>query len=217
MEQMWTHWTLASKIQRRCLPPCRQSDKTKPTRRHRQQEKKGRTDLVDLNEYDSQYDEIDLHTVNDNLDEIKLDDMVEPQKTEAYTIVHLPTSNNGKTDASVRVKVDTGAGGNVMPLRVFERLHPRKMDQNGKPIGLEASKTQLTAYNSTPIPQYGALSCPLTWRPGNGKKPRRIQSKWHVADTPGPAILGLPACESLQVITINCAVCITHFASNTGK
>ena len=27
---------------------------------------------------------------------------------------------------------------------------------------------------------------------------------------PGPAILGLPACESLQVITLNCAVCITH-------
>ena len=42
--------------------------------------------------------------------------MVEPQKTEAYKIVHLPTSNNGKTSTSVRVKVDTGAGGNVMPL-----------------------------------------------------------------------------------------------------
>ena len=67
--------------------------------------------------------------------------MVEPWKTEAYTIVHLPTSNNSKTNASVRVKVDTGAGGNVMPLRVLECLHPRKMDQNGNPIGLEASKT----------------------------------------------------------------------------
>ena len=97
-------------------PPHRQSDKTKPTRRHRQQGKKGRTDLVDLDEYDSQYDEIDLHTVNDNLDEIKVDNMVEPQKTEAYTIVHLPTSNNGKTDTSVRGKVNTGAGGNIMPL-----------------------------------------------------------------------------------------------------
>ena len=59
-------------------PPHRQSDKTKPTRRHRQQGKKCRTDLVDLDEYDSQYDEINLHTVNDNLDEIKVDDMVEP-------------------------------------------------------------------------------------------------------------------------------------------
>ena len=89
MQQMWTHW------QAKCrggAHPCRQSDKTKSTRRHTQQGKKGRTDLVDLDEYDSQYDEIDLHTVSDNLDEIKVDDMVEPQKTEAYTIVHLPTS-----------------------------------------------------------------------------------------------------------------------------
>ena len=197
------HWQVKC---RGGAPPHRQSDKTKSTRRHRQQGKKGRTDLVDLDEYDNQYDEIDLHTVNDDLEEIKVDDMVEPQKTEAYTIVHLPTSNNGKTNASVRVKADTGAGGNIMPLRVFKRLHPKKMDWNGNPIDLEASKTQLTAYNGTPIPQYGALSCPLTWRPGNGKKPRRIQSKWYVADTPGPAILGLPACESLQVITLNCAV-----------
>ena len=107
------HWQAKC---REGVPPCRQSDKTKPTRRHRQQGKKGRTNLVDLDEYDSQYDEIDLYTVNDNLDEIKVDDMVEPQKTEAYTIVHLLTSNTSKTDASVRVKVDTEAGGNVMPL-----------------------------------------------------------------------------------------------------
>ena len=59
------------------------------------------------------------------------------------------------------------------------------------------------------------LSCPLICRPGNGKKPGRIQSKWYVADTPGPAILGLPACESLQVITLNCAVHITHIVSVT--
>ena len=54
-------------------PPRRQSDKTKSTKRHRQQGKKGRTDLVDLDEYDRQYDEIDLHTVNDDLDEIKVE------------------------------------------------------------------------------------------------------------------------------------------------
>ena len=122
-------------------PPCRQSDKSKPTRKHRQQGKKGRTNLVDVDDYDIQYDEIDLHIVNDDCDEIKVDDLIAPWKTEAYTIVHLPTSNNGKTDASVRVKVDTGAGGNVMPLQVFEHLYPRKIDQKGNPIGLEATKT----------------------------------------------------------------------------
>ena len=43
-------------------------------------------------------------------------------KTEAYTIVHLSADCDGKTNASVWVNVNTGAGGNVMPLRVFERL-----------------------------------------------------------------------------------------------
>ena len=37
-----------------------------------------------------------------------------------------------------------------------------------------------------------------------------IQSKWYVADTPGPAILRLPSCKSLKVITLNCVVRITH-------
>ena len=40
--------------------------------------------------------------------------------------------------------------------------------------------------------------------------PRRIQSKGYVADTPGPAILGLPSCKRLKVVTLNCAVRITH-------
>ena len=57
-------------------------------------------------------------------DEIMTDDINRPRKIEAYTIVHLPTDCDGKTNASVWVKVNTGAGGDVMPLRVFERLHP---------------------------------------------------------------------------------------------
>ena len=86
-----------------------------------------------------------------------MNDVAKPRKTEAYTIVHLPTSCEGKTDASVHVKIDTGAGGNVMPLRVFERLYPNQIDMKGEPTGLEPSGTCLTAYNGTPIPQYGAL------------------------------------------------------------
>ena len=114
------------------------------------------------------------------------------------------------TNALVRVKVNTGAGGNVMPLSIYEQLYPRKINYKGEPIGLETSTTHLTAYNRTPILQYGTLRCLLTWRPGNGEKPRRIQSKWYVTDTPGSAIQGLPSCKRLKVITLNCVVRITH-------
>ena len=33
-----------------------------------------------------------------------------------------------------------------------------------------------------------------------------IHSYWYVADMPGPAVLGLPACERLAVVQVNCAV-----------
>ena len=97
-----------------------------------------------------------------------------------------------------------------MLLRVFEKLYPKQMNLNGEPTGLETSTTKLTAYNGMQIPQYVALRCLIIWRPGNGAKPRCIQTKWYVADMPGPAILGLPTSDRLKVITINCAVRITH-------
>ena len=37
-----------------------------------------------------------------------------------------------------------------------------------------------------------------------------IHSYWYIADTPGPALLGLPACEKLAVIQVNCAVTATQ-------
>ena len=35
-------------------------------------------------------------------------------------------------------------------------------------------------------------------------------SYWYIADTPGPALLGLPACEKLAVVQVNCAVMTTQ-------
>ena len=37
-----------------------------------------------------------------------------------------------------------------------------------------------------------------------------IHSYWYVADTPGPAPLGLPACERLAVVQVICAVMTTQ-------
>ena len=37
-----------------------------------------------------------------------------------------------------------------------------------------------------------------------------IHSYWYIADTPGPALLGLPACKKLAVVQVNCAVGTTQ-------
>ena len=115
------------------------------------QGKKGHTDFIDVDEYDGQYDEIDIHFINvkpdlsftDDPDEMKVDDVAKLRKTEAYTIGHLLISCEGKTNASIHMKGDTGAGGNVMLLRFFERLYPNQIDMKGDPTGLQPSSTCL--------------------------------------------------------------------------
>ena len=70
-------------------PPQRQSGKRQHPGKGKKkpQRKKGCTNFVDVNEYDSQYDEIDIHFINvkpdlnftDDPDEIKVDDVAKPK------------------------------------------------------------------------------------------------------------------------------------------
>ena len=72
-------------------------------------------------------------------------------------------------------------------------------------MGLTPTPTRLFAYNGTRIPQHGALDIWTRWKPHN-QRPRCLHTRWYIADTQGPAILGLPASQRLGVVTMNCAV-----------
>ena len=92
--------------------------------------------------------------------------MSTPQQcNEAYTTIQLPASASRKGTASLHVKVDTRAGGNVLPLHVFQHLYPDQISPAGLPTGLDHVSTRLTAYNGSHIPLYGALCGPITWQP----------------------------------------------------
>ena len=54
--------------------------------------------------------------------------------TEAFATVDMPVAS--KKRASLQCKVDTGAGGNVMPLRAFAKLFPNQLTKTGMPTGL---------------------------------------------------------------------------------
>ena len=112
-------------------------------------------------------DAVDCGTVGDtHPEEIVVDNVCAPQCNEAYTMVQLPASISSKGMASLHVKVNTGAGGNVLPLHVFQCLYPNWISPAGLPIGLDHVSTKLTAYNRSHIPLYGALCGPITWHPG---------------------------------------------------
>ena len=68
---------------------------------------KGHTDIIKMEEVKGQYDEINIHFVvlyldmASDPDEIMINNINRPWKTEAHTIVHLPADCDGKTNASV--------------------------------------------------------------------------------------------------------------------
>ena len=131
------------------------------------------------------------------------------QCNEAYTTIQLPASASRKGTASLCVKVNIRAGGNVLPLHVFRCLYPDQISPAGLPTGLDHVSTRLTTYNRSHIPLYGALHGPITWQPDcPGSQPHRVKSYWYVADTHGPAILGLPSSEKLAVMKMNCAITV---------
>ena len=140
-----------------------------------------------------------------------IDNISSQQCSEAYTVIKLPASASSKGTASVHVKIDTRSGGNILPLCLFQQLHPKQTSPDGLPIGLDPVQTKLTAYNGSPIPLYGVLHGPILWQPNTpGAQPHMIHSYWYIADTPGPALLGLPTCEKLAVVQVNCAVKTTQ-------
>ena len=123
-----------------------------------------KTDTIDVKEDLSPQDEIALHRIqtsmtvrNTHPEEIMVGDVHAPQCNEAYTTIQLPASTSSKGTASLHVKVDTGAGGNVLPLHVFQHLYPDQISPAGLPTGLDHVSTRLRVYNGSHIPLYGAL------------------------------------------------------------
>ena len=65
--------------------------------------------------------------------------------------VNLVQSDNRKT--TLRAKLDTGAQGNILPMRLYREMFPHQVDNNGKlkPKALLSSNVVLTAYGSSQI------------------------------------------------------------------
>ena len=113
---------------RNAPPPGSQQRKSRcPPRNHNHcQGQNNKTHAIDVNEDHSPQDEIALHYIqtkttvqNTHPKEIMVGDVCAPQCNEAYTTIQLPASASRRGTASLHVKVNTRAGGNVLPLHVF--------------------------------------------------------------------------------------------------
>ena len=104
---------------------------------------------------------MDCGTVGDmHPKEMIIDNISSQQCNEACTVIKLPVSASSKGTTSVHVTIDTRSGGNILPLHLFQQLHPKQTSPDGLPIGLDPVWTKLTTYNGSPIPLYGSSMAP---------------------------------------------------------
>ena len=112
--------------------------------------------------------------------------------TQAITRLHIKSSENAE---NIECKIDTGAEGNMLSLKTFEKLFP----QSGA-ASLTPSSTTLTAYGGSTVTNYG------TCRVSIKHKDIEEMSEFHVVDVGGPALLGLPTCRALKLVTLHYTV-----------
>ena len=102
-----------------------------------------RADVVDVGTDNIAQDEITMYgiKIDEDSEDIIIDDITTGH-SEAFTNVTLPAPAGEKAhEASIRVKVDTGAGGNILPLQLFHQMYLDQVGPDGLPKGLTSTQT----------------------------------------------------------------------------
>ena len=173
----WNHWASVCKTQYNTLP--RERYKSKYDQKYNKN-----IDAVDNGSDSSDYD-LQFHNINNSDD-----------RTEVTTKIKIKVPGREKIPAKLLVKVDTGAEGNILPLRIYKEMCPNPPEKLVK-----HSDTILTAYNKTIIPQIGTIKLQCKYNQDTWSA-----EKFYITDTNGPAILGLPSCRNLKMLTLHCEI-----------
>ena len=130
-----------------------------------------------------------------HIDGIPIDDSDELFATLKFNMRNKPGNH------TLKVKVDTGAQGNVLPLRCFRRAFPEFLDDQGYPLksAVRLLHVRLFAYNETAIQQYGCFDIPCQYKDG-----KWFRNSFFIVDTRGPAILGLQSSVKMRLVLVNC-------------
>jgi transposase InsO family protein len=131
-------------------------------------------------------------------DVIRIDANTSGKRTTATATIRIEPYPNIKTN--LRGKVDTGAEGNLLPLRTFRQIFPRYISPDGLPMKTTPSTAVLTDYNGGKIPQYGTITLPCQYNEVTHNE------KFYIADAAGPVIFGLQTCERLGLVKMNCSI-----------
>ena len=132
------------------------------------------------------------------------------QRSEAFATI--PIEPQREIQTNLKGKVDTGAQGNILPLRTFKKIFPQRISKNGMPTNTSPSSITLTAYNGTEIKQFGTVNILC----GDRENKKYHSTEFYVVETDGPVIFGLPTCVQLNLVKMNCGITTTTSKSD-GK
>ncbi|CAE1167131.1 unnamed protein product [Acanthosepion pharaonis] len=126
---------------------------------------------------------------------------IKNSRTEAFVTLDIILPNR-KGVHNLKAKVDTGAEGNTLPLRIFQQMSPKWVDRNGQPLPgtTQTETTVMTAYNGSNIPQHGSVQIQCAYKGEWG------YIKFYVVTSKCPTILGLPSLKDLELVTLHCAI-----------
>ena len=145
--------------------------------------------------HDRTYDRGHDRSYDHKFDELKFNEIRTDSNN--YLTADLHFTLRGQL-ATMTVKVDTGAEGNILPLRTYLRMYPEHCTgPRPTPGHLKRSLTTLTVYNGESMKHYGTIDLDITL------KDYTTRATFFVAETPGPIILGLPSTKQMKIITIN--------------
>eukprot|EP00057_Strongylocentrotus_purpuratus_P021116 XP_011675590.1 PREDICTED: transposon Tf2-1 polyprotein [Strongylocentrotus purpuratus] len=125
------------------------------------------------------------------------------EEKKAYSTIQIQKKVGKKrTIIDLRVKVDTGAQSNLLPISLYSRMFPEHMAQADKIKDgiLTPSKVILTAYGEHVVPQLGKATI------AGKHNEKEVICTFYVVKAEGPAILGLSSCRKLKIVTLNLAV-----------
>ena len=147
---------------------------------------KQHVDELDVEDTHTEPEEEELHTIQ------ILINSIDSMQTEAFASQNVKCPHR-RGQNRLRAKIDTGASGNILPLRTLKDLYGSQWKEV-----LSPSHAQLTAYNNTPLPCLGTIAISCQYKDSLWET-----QTWYVVDVNGPIIVGLPTCRKLDIVTIN--------------
>ena len=192
---------------------------TSPRNRHQQQRTQHRHRNVHTVDNSTMNQQCDVSNLSNQFDTFTFNSihvsslcLKENERDEAFATLNIKLTSRLGTH-KLELKVDTGAQANTLPLRTYRRMFPNSLNGDGNPKhdALNQTSNILTAYNGTQIKCFGTVDIDCNY------SSIWTNTKFYVVDVPGPAVLGLPSCETLNVVTLHCSISRDPPANNPPK